>query len=550
MTRILAVTGSLCSGKSTLIEHTIAHSVLTGALGMNRAAYLLNDRPASDGRMVDGHAIREMARVLPFPNRCFTCEDTANLVRTLRAIESSGAVDIAFVEGFGFVAGHETADALRSTGYGFDIFTLVDARHLSENLATYGEVIRSQVAAATLGIGITHMENADLDATEAFIASASSPGVPVFRIARDHGVPPRLFARAAAFRQSIPQATGGCPCCSGHDHDGHHHEHHHDDHHGHDHHGHDHDHGHHRFHSATFPLRAAVRLEDLKTALGTTAFRAKGIVDGARFDMVHGEWTRSDRSDQPPIVTVYAHDDIVIPDHMVDRSMRQAPLASTKALLRSDAGIDPVLTERAIEKLASAIPADPIILPGAEGVRIAVQLEELQILKHISQRESVKGTWFIRAVSIALCYWIRCARYIADHADTMDATELPISKLEIGLSIGYWGRRFEHEIEHALLRDAASCDPARLLAEGLEASTGWMYSDQKRAIEQATYYRDVLDFAATRQDADRDALGDIEFRIYTAGLDEATRRGDAVLSAWQGIRTPACLPSIENPTLC
>lgn len=479
---ILAVTGSLKAGKSTLVETTIRQGVQTGMLAPLRAAYLLNDRPSPDGRMVDGESIRGVARVIPFPNRCFTCEDSGNLARQLRELSEGGETDVVIIEGYGFVAGAETREALAASGYPFDVFSLVDAEHLDDNRAAYGAVIESQIRGATLGIGITHASEKNLAAVLDFVGRNSRAGVPAMEIKKGFGIPPRLFSRLLdAAARPRPVCTGGRGCSCGH---------------GHGHIPHD-DHdcaAHHDFFSVTYPLRADVTVEKLQEALrGSPVFRGKGFASGIRFDLLHGAWTIGEKSDRAGIVTLYSrHEEVRIPEDLVDREACKEAEGSTKSLLRQSG--DPQATKAALERLASAIPSEPVILAGSDGLRLAVQLEELQLLKQAAQRENVKDEWLLKAVSIAVRYWIACARFIESRESEMDRAELPTSRLELGLSLGWWTDRFEKELDRKTVDDVVLCrvgDLVRLGRLGTKAP-----SNAVKAAAQEKYCQDVMRFAA------------------------------------------------------
>ncbi|HUO56193.1 MAG TPA: GTP-binding protein [Candidatus Paceibacterota bacterium] len=523
--QILTVVGSLRAGKSTFVESTILQATQSGALGHMRSAYLLNDRPSPDGRMVDGEKVRNVAHVIPFPNRCFTCEDAENLARKLLVLAhggeiegygpfAAGEIDLVVIEGYGFVAGAETREALEMTGFPFNIFSLVDAEHLSENRAAYGEVIESQIASATLGIGITHAVNGQAETALDLVARHAKSGVPSLVIPKGHGMPTRLFARAL-FGDRHQHHHEHVRCGCGHSHG----------HHDHGHHGHDHAH-HDEIVRTSFSLKDTVTIDDLRQALiSQPVERVKGFVGGVRVDMSHNKWDTGDQSDRRSVIVTYSRDEIRLPDHFIDTEARQEPdRRSTKELLRQD--IDPESAKAALERLASAIPTEPVILPGSDGLRVAVQLEELQILKQIAQRPSVKDEWLLRAVGVALRYWAACARFIEEHENQMDQQELSVSRLELGLSLGWWTNRFEKQLDSELVTAVAECRVGKLLALGM--TDQWLHSNPKQAAAQAGYYLDVTRFAA-RHGEDSELL----LQVLERGVLESTRRHDPIASkAW------------------
>lgn len=500
---ILAIAGSLGSGKSTLVANTVLQAVKEGVVALNRIAYLLNDRPTPDGRMVDGHNIRDIAKVIPFPNRCFTCEDSSFLVTKLHDLAKDGAVDLAIIEGYGFVAGAETHEVLAATGYTFHVFSLLDVRHLAQNIATYGRVIQSQINAATLGVGMTHITDEGAESAFEFVGEHVKAGVPAMEIKAGHGIPSQLFERCLPQKNVFLSKRYHCAQC----HSGHDHPHHHD----YPHHDHEHDHSHHEhahdFFSVTYPLRADVTVKDLQMALGgLPILRAKGFAGGVRFDLVHGDWVNGDHvSAQLGIVTLYSNEmKIQIPEDFIDREVRHLVEGSTKALLRENGDLE--LTQAALMKLMSNIPSQAIVLKNPDGqYRVAVQIEELQILKQVAQRPNVKDEWLLPAIIKAIQYWIACARFIEVNEKNMDVAELPVSRQELGLSLGWWTDRFEKELGVELVSDVVGCKVGQLLAMGLSGNKSQGAMDPKRLQEQMKYHEIVMSFAK-RHGEDIEAL--------------------------------------------
>lgn len=528
--RILAVVGSLGAGKSTFVETTVLWGVQSGTLGHQRAAYLLNDRPSSDGRMVDGDKIKNVARVIPFPNRCFTCEDAENLARQLRTLADEGGTDLVVIEGYGFVAGAETREALEMTGFPFDIFSLVDAAHLTENRAAYGEVIESQIASATLGIGITHIADAT-DAAFDIIERHAHSGVPSLAIPKDRGMPLHLFKRAL-FGDGHHHGA----CCCGHDHDHHHHDHTHAEHsnhhahHGHEH-GHDHEHPTHDFFSVTYSLHAGVSMEDLRVALASEpVFRAKGVANGVHFDMLHGDWSEGDRVGQFGIITLYSRGrEILIPESFIDHEARSdSDHRSTKELLRHD--VDPGAARAALERLASAIPAEPVVLPGENGLHVIVQPEESQHLKQIAQRPSVQAEWLPKALVAVTCYKIKCADFIALHEKEIDKTELSIIQLELAQALGWWAAKHPELLGQYLLDEVVRCRVGELLVKGVTSShSPWRpHSNNEQAVIQAEEFADIARFAIRNGEEPARVL-----QALQVGVTYTSVRSPAVAQAWR-----------------
>lgn len=148
--KILVITGALGAGKTTLVLSTLTALQASGIDTKTKIAYVLNDA----GLLVDGQVGSDRAQVIAMTNGCFTCESPQELRDELARLNEAG-IEWVIMEGFGGIAGNETRLFLESVPYTFHIFTVLSYQHHHQDLHCYADVLRSQVRAATLGVGIT-----------------------------------------------------------------------------------------------------------------------------------------------------------------------------------------------------------------------------------------------------------------------------------------------------------------------------------------------------------------------------------------------------------
>ena len=459
--------------------------------------WMLNDR-AVDGEIVDGIGMAGIIKVTPFPNRCFTCQDRGKFIADLRA--SAANSNPIFTEGYGFTAGNETAEALEESGLPSEIFCVIDVMNLEANIRMLGRsTIESQVTAATLGIGFTHVPDDVADLSDPrlaevvkFVAAHTGPGVPIMIIRRGEGLPEKLIGEICRPHADVTffPTTKACPLVMKHDTSYEHTEHAHIG----------------KIPPSTFWLKPGVIMEDVKRVCShEVVARTKGNIPGnpnIRFDSLYGNWSKEDivTPVERGIITIYwsqkvkIADDVPELEKLIDRTPRPAAdRAKTKELLRRD-DASRGETVSALDVLMKTIPSEPIVLGGPRGERVAAQLEELQVLKQICHRASVKGEWLIPAISHALKYWMACADYVLANESKLDKDEKPITSLELALSLGWWTFHYQDKLDSGLVAEIKKRDIAKLLRDGTAEGIDFLPRSEEQATAMNSYIRDVQRF--------------------------------------------------------
>lgn len=480
---ILAFVGPLGSGKTTLARNTLRAKVLPG-----RWAYLINDSaPSSD--MVDGAVDGELAEIAALAGGCFTCENPEELGRRIREAIENPAVAGVMIEGFGSVAGTETVSALQQIGIPFHVVATLDARNHARNLAILGHVVATQVAAATIGIGVTKAEavsidDPSLDKLRTFVENVGS-GKPLFIVPPGSALPEWAVSRVLARpRRALPQVHRHHDGCCGHDHG---HEHHH---HGHRHHGGLVEQSIRLRHDATL-ASVTVALEALK-AYGV--FRAKGATEGWQFHLVHDDFTRTERDHRHFLAWFVAEPvdtkKIAALDAITEREER-LNLLRTQDMLRDDEAASPEESARLIAELMSQIPSSPVVNRAGN---LVTHPEQLQLLKEIARRRSVAPTHFGPAIKRCMQYWLAAAALLREQEARWDPRDLANNKRELGISLTWWAMKNAADLGDDLCRQVAARRPWILVAEGMMA-LDLPYADPDKGWWQAEEFRIAVEYA-------------------------------------------------------
>lgn len=144
---ILIVLGHVRAGKSTFISHALRSESFRAAFP--KAAWIQNDVPFHDGAAQNPEGVKFVG----MNAGCFGCADAGTLVTHLRRLEESDC-DIAILEPFGFIAGHELPEALHNEGIEFKVIALVSS-DLDSLTHVRKEVVESHSKVADLVL-MTH----------------------------------------------------------------------------------------------------------------------------------------------------------------------------------------------------------------------------------------------------------------------------------------------------------------------------------------------------------------------------------------------------------
>lgn len=514
--QIFAAVGSLGAGKTTFVLNVIQALESRGFPTKDKVAYVVND----EGVLIDGELARQRAEVVAMTNGCFTCSDTADLRATLERLEKSGITWV-FLEGYGITAGNETRDFLESCPYPFHILCLLSLKHHSLDLIRYADVIKSQVRAATVAVGVTKYQHKgnnllDLDTSDGlleFVAKENS-GIPVVLIPGSADLPEIVLSPfKAKVKRKIELSVSrvhhhghehhaGCGC-------GHHHHHHHD---------HSHDRHHvHNMHTYSFELRDGVSLDNIKKVFMGRDFllRVKGAVEGRLFNEVHGDW-RVSVKDKRQFVTFYASREVEIESELPELQALILPKKEEGDVepgykqLRHDVA-DRESTVAEIQKLLAKMPTDPVIIPSGDHIRLLTHPETLQTLKDgIARRPSVRDEWFPKVLKRCMEYWVKCAAVINSRSGDILPGDIGKNRRELGVSMVWWVNRYGDSFGPELVSEVERLRPGAMVAEGIIAMTS-LNSDPERAKWEYSELSEAFDYGI--------AHGDDPYKIH-----EASRR--------------------------
>lgn len=536
--KLLSAVGSFASGKTTLVLNTL-RALNEAGIGKESLAYVLNDEGTVDGSLAE-----KIAQVTPMVNGCFTCSDTAQLKVQLLSLENAG-VELVFLEGFGIVSGDETKEFLDDCGYEFGIIGVLDHLHLDRNKVRYLDVLKTQIRAATLGVGITkypctleRLDDPRIEDTVSFVAE-TAPGANIFLVPEGAALSPEWLM--AYCRET--KAT----CSCGHHHNEHHDHghatHHHGYHNEHNHHnccGHDHNdnnerhHHSHSFYAYSFPLNDEVGFEDVRRVFRNSqkhgVIRIKGAIDGALFNAVHDEW-RQTEFDQRRFVTFYAEQEISLERDLpglMEIVFREKDdglkLLSYQMLRGGEASCEATLQE--IETLVAEFPESPVSYPLASGkIHVVTHPEQVQLAKEMVRRPGIEEH-FPRVVEKCVEYWVMTALYVSQHAKEIDPEEITVNLRELGVSLSWWTDRFGRHFSSGLVDAVLGLSPGEMVAEGINGLKS-LNSDPERAYWQCEEYIRAAQFGITNGEDKEKIIAALRHAQSLANTDELKAQWEA-----------------------
>jgi G3E family GTPase len=428
---ILVLLGPPAAGKSTLARNTL----VAGILG--KTAYILNDDATTEGdetpQMFDATVeISSLTELKTMGEGCFGCSDEATLIRELRNLEQTRLYDTVLLEPFGFISGDELPKALSRNGLGCEVITLLDVQNIENNRA-WG-IVPSQLAGATVGIGLTKCSAADAESVsvEGYL-SEHAPGKPTFLLGISDPLPTWAVDQIGKAKSSHSHHEHCGHGCS-HDHDHHHH--------------HEHVHPDLKY---SFLLRKEIASTEMVRALAEAfrdqknlSMRVKGIIAGNQFqgqlfskestlDQSYFErqitWTEDANPTSKNMITFYVSRPIssnFLSGLVLNENHRIAQ--STKELLRR---ADNCTTEESISLLRSWIAKCPKrVQYGVKGP--IVYTEATEAVNELRKRADV----FVAApelVEEAICSRV-------DHAIRVVQENLPGTAWHVNQTASEWKR--------------------------------------------------------------------------------------------------------------
>lgn len=395
---------------------------------------------------VDAAVLEKYGTVATMANGCFTCQDRGGLELLIE--NSLPNFDLVIVEGFGFTSGRESRTAAREIAQRFgmqhEIVCVLDAQHLDKNLQCFGEILASQLQAATSAVIVTKLGQPLEDAEEVRQIIVRNTRVPMFAIQSDTGITADMITRAQG---SVRIALVKHSCCD---------------------HGHDHDHAHE--HGATayaIELKTDVTIEQIRHTLAALAnhglLRAKGAAQGSHFDWVHGAFETTWEDGRLFLTAYFAHP---TPQWEVLMSGLQKPLAEnlleqdTLSLMRHDRDLPLEERVRIAQELVAAIPTGAIVHGGA----VLTHPEPLQVAKEFCRQPEIKLLVWHEFIARACAYWLACATLSAKNQELQTA----VMMRELGISLCWWLSENGPALGDELCDKIIAATPWKLALQGFQ----------------------------------------------------------------------------------
>jgi G3E family GTPase len=432
---IIWLVGTPGSAKTTLIKNTLERATLQG-----RVMAIVNDGGTPE--TVDAAVLEKYGTVATMANGCFTCQDRGGLEILIE--NSLPHFDLVIIEGFGFTSGRESRTAAREIaqrfGMQYEIVCVFDALHLAKNLQCFGEILASQLQAATSAVIVTKLEQPLEDAEEVRQIIAHNTRVPMFATQRDAGITVDMITRVQGSVRVTPIKHS---CC-------------------------DHDHAH--DHGATayaIDLRSDVSVEQIRRMLEALAdhglLRAKGAVQNLHFDWVHGTFEVT-WEDQRSFLTAYFSHPTAEWEMLVSRV--QKPLAEnllghdTLSLMRHDRNLPIEQRTRIAQELIDTIPSAAIV----HGGTILTHPEPLQVAKEFCRQPEIKQLVWHEFIGRACAYWLACVELSNKNQDLQTA----VMMRELGISLCWWVSENEAVLGNDFCARIISVTPWELALRGFK----------------------------------------------------------------------------------
>lgn len=423
------------SGKTTLIGAILRAELLPG-----RTAFVFND--AGTPGTVDARMLAGLTDFRPMVGGCFGCRDAGELTDLLHRLRED-AYDWIVLEPLGFVDGHEVPDILASSDVDARTITLVDARHHVENRRLLSRVVASQLAAATLAVGVTKASEGALPETIVEEIARHAPGTFVGAVPEGR-VPEWLSDRLHAWDRAAHRHV----CSHGHDHD-------------HSQHDHGTEHGQHVY---SFRLRPEATMKDVRGLSTLDAVkRVKGVVEGRQFHAVHREWREGTEDPSDPFVTFYAVEPIAFSFYERYVVTPERIDGGTQTLLRSTDDLSPEDVNDALRDLLARAPTEPVMTP--DGPETNPELHEL--LNEVRKRPGVSPELNDAAIRARVGYYLAVARVFTPDSPWWDHPSAAKRKRDLAIGIGWFARNKSEALGDEMLGEAKRAPIVRLLAEGL-----------------------------------------------------------------------------------
>ncbi|HVY68146.1 MAG TPA: GTP-binding protein [Patescibacteria group bacterium] len=456
--KVLAILGTLGSGKTTLINRLLAGSLVR----QQRTLVVVNDVGAVN---VDAERIKTVGEIRPLTAGCIGCSDLPAFRQVLAEAQEGQAAELVIIEPTGIADGREIRQAVSEAELQPVCVALLDIKHFGRNRAL--NTLPGQLAAAD-EIWLSWLPAGETVVADEALAYAGScaPGILVRPIPSDAAA-----LDDAALRLFTASGGRAFPC------PGHHHDHHHE-----------HNHG---VVPYTFPLRGDCRFDDLVVALAPYAdclLRAKGVVAGRNFDLVQGDLALGESSGKEAFGNFIASRPI--PDSAFTAIIRDEPAAdgrSKKERMRSFGGASLQDTLQAIAWQLEQYP--PVLTPLGQ-VRADC---EADVAYQLAKRPGVPADVWRQALGRYLKWRLAAAALLEPQREDQS-----YQRRRLGAVLAWHAQTYGGDLPAELMEEIIVLKPAHLCLQGLAAAESFGFNDEL-AEERPELIAAVLAFGRQRE---------------------------------------------------
>ncbi len=501
---VISVLGPLGAGKTTTLNHLIEEVPLEDSY-----AVVVNDVGENniDAQRIWDHPANRTERIIPLTAGCIGCSDVTQFRDALEQVHDAG-VNVLFIEPTGIAPGTEIADVVRSSGYNLSILTLVNAQTVERDLKW--QVLPSQLAVADI-VGITHIPKGrdELEVVDQVLDTLPLlPADVSVELIKPHSTD--YFEILAKLRGVDRQLRVGrhvveeiCHIGCSHDHSHHH------------------DHG---VSAKSYKLNASVSVEDLEKLLlprteshNSPLLRAKGVVDGIRFDLVGNEWnTTLDSSELATMNVIFGgsipHDFMEMAVALSEPTQRIAIRGDKKSIVKSISEM-PIADRVAI--VADRITQYPSPISAFHGELIPdCEADEGYEIAFWGNQDDMPRESKLLAMDAYIDFRLKGLHELVHHADTIkNADEKANYWLRrYGATLGYNGYHLTEYIQSDALAEIRNHNPAQMLIDGLMQLDSLTF-DEGRAEEKPEFLLSVLKPALSARHIDVEDVKKLEQHI-------------------------------------
>jgi G3E family GTPase len=488
--KILSVCGPLGSGKSTFIQKIIQHLQFSG-FDLKKIAYVVND----EGNFV-GKNLTDQISVFCTPNECFTCNDPDQLKDQIHSLQKQG-FQIVFLEGLGLTDGFETLNFLKSTGYDYQILSLLSGIDFEIDKITHSLIFNSFIRVATLGIYITKAEEISDEIKIELSSVLGKKRTPL--LSEEGAVKSALDYIESSARgnrkPTLSEFKNLNLWVSGSDH---HHDHKHGADCGCENHRHSSAHGIHGAFQYTFALKKEVSHEEIHETLckSKKVLRAKWVAENHLGNFINKKSEKGELDFRDPFLFIWTksslnEDDLKNFELIIWAGSNTCDSDEQAGYQKIRTDPDTMETVKQIKRLLKELPSSPIIVSfsSSNKKRVITHPEKLQVLKEIARRPKVINYWYPRVLKKMMEYWIACAKILLFKEEDWDKNMRLIALKELSVSMVWWQNRYD--FGEPVREDLQKINPTLMLEQFvLNAQT--LNNEPERAKWQAQEFIEVL----------------------------------------------------------